>query len=72
MPRWPGAGYFVSRVSVSPLGVELVAKPLGEIAAGGAKLRFLDDLWPLHDAVAQSSLQFSMIRMRNAAPRRDA
>jgi hypothetical protein len=27
------------------------------------------DVWHLHDAVAASSLRFSMIRMRNAAPR---
>jgi hypothetical protein len=34
------------------------------------ELRLMPNLWSLHDAVASSTLQFSMIRMRNAAPRR--
>lgn len=31
--------------------------------------RALPSLWELHDAVAASTLVFSMIRMRNAEPR---
>jgi hypothetical protein len=34
----------------------------------GVELRVLPTLWPLRDAVLESSLQFSMIRMRNATP----
>ena len=65
----PGAGYFVSREAVVPIGVETVGDALRAIADSGAHLRVLEDLWPLHDAVARSSLEFSMIRMRNAKPR---
>lgn len=32
-------------------------------------LRVVPSLWPLHDAVVVSTLQFSMIRMRNAQSR---
>jgi hypothetical protein len=64
-----GAGYYISRQAVSPAGVEIVRDPISELRALGAELRILDDLWSLHDAVVASSLQFSMIRMRNAKPR---
>jgi hypothetical protein len=63
------AGYFVSRVAVDPLGVRLCADPIGELDQRGVVLRALPDLWPLRDAVAASTLQFSIIRMRNAQPR---
>lgn len=61
-----GAGYFVSRQAVVPDSVDIIQDPIGAIAASGTELRVLDNLWQLHDAVAASSLQFSMIRMRNA------
>jgi len=63
------AGYFVSRVAVDPLGVRPCADPIGELDQRGVALRALPDLWPLRDAVAGSTLQFSIIRMRNAQPR---
>jgi hypothetical protein len=69
-----GAGYFVSREAVSPTGVNVILSPRVELERRRIELRILDDLWSLHDAVAASSLVFSMIRMRNARPRqvRDA
>ena len=33
------------------------------------ELRFVPNLWPLRDAVVASTLQFSLIRMRNALSR---
>ena len=65
-----GAGYFVSREPVVPVQVEVIEDPLGELLRQGVEVRLLPSLWELHDAVASSTLQFSMIRMRNAAPRR--
>ena len=62
------AGYWVSRVSVTPGHVELIDEVIPAILARGVELRLLPNLWHLHDAVASSSLQFSMIRMRNALP----
>jgi hypothetical protein len=64
------AGYFVSRAAVVPARVAVVDDAIGELVRRGVELRVLPDLWDLHDAVAASSLQFSMIRMRNARPKR--
>jgi hypothetical protein len=63
------AGYFVSRQPVVPTEVEVVDDLLAELLERGVELRFVPNLWSLHDAVASSTLQFSMIRMRNALPR---
>ena len=63
------AGYFVSRESVLPTRVEVLEDPVSELRRRGVELRFLPDLWSLRDAVVASSLQFSIIRMRNALPR---
>jgi len=63
-------GYWVSREPVEP--VEVVG--LGELvelhAEALIELRVLASLWPLWDAVVASTLEFSGIRLRNAATRR--
>ena len=64
-----GAGYYVSRTAVTPIRIDKLSSILEALAATGARLQVMESLWPLHDAVAASSLQFSMIRMRNAIPR---
>ncbi|HEX8846081.1 MAG TPA: hypothetical protein VF791_15630 [Pyrinomonadaceae bacterium] len=61
------AGYFVSRVGVVPARVEIFDDPIAELLRRGVELRFVPSLWPLRDAVVASSLQFSLIRMRNAS-----
>lgn len=63
------AGYFISRVSVVPTRVEVFDDVLGELVKRSVEVRFVPNLWPLRDAVVASSLQFSLIRMRNALPR---
>ncbi len=63
------AGYFISRVAVVPSRVEFIDDPMAELLRRGVELRFLPDLWSLRDGVVASSLQFSLIRMPNAAPR---
>jgi hypothetical protein len=62
------AGYFVSPVSVVPTFVEAIDDPMSELLRRGVEVRLMPNLWHLRDAVAASSLQFSMIRMRNALP----
>jgi hypothetical protein len=64
------AGYFVSREAVEPACVHVVEDVLATLLGRGAELRLMPDLWPLRDAVVASSLRYSIIRMRNAAPRR--
>jgi len=63
------AGYWTSVESVQPLEVTLLVDLPVRIAQAGAELRVVDTLWPLHDSVVASGLDFSMIRMRNAGPR---
>ena len=66
------AGYFVSRVPVAPAHEEIFDDPMAELLKRGVELRFVPNLWPLRDAVVASTLQFSLIRMRNALPRETA
>ncbi|HYF62177.1 MAG TPA: hypothetical protein VD886_05140 [Herpetosiphonaceae bacterium] len=61
------AGYYVSPEPVAPLAVTPIADLLAALLAAGVELRLTPSLWPLQRAVAASSLEFSMIRMRNAA-----
>jgi hypothetical protein len=63
------AGYFVSRVPVRPLRVRVIDVPVSAILKRGVELRVQPSLWPLRDAVMESTLAFSIIRWRNAAPR---
>jgi uncharacterized protein DUF6886 len=64
------AGYHISRVPARPASVVVIDDAVAEIRKRGVDLRPMPDLWPLRDAVVASSLQFSIIRMRNALPRR--
>jgi len=63
------AGYFVSRAPVAPLCVRVVDDCLGELIGRGVEVRIMRNLWHIRDAVVSSTLQFSIIRMRNALPR---
>lgn len=63
------AGYFVSRTPVVPARVEVFDDLIAELLRREVELRFVPSLWALRDAVVASSLQFSLIRMRNALPR---
>jgi hypothetical protein len=63
------AGYFVSRVAVKPLAVQVIENAASALKARGVELRVQPSLWPLRDAVIESTLEFSIIRWRNAAPR---
>ena len=62
------AGYYVSRAAVMPLAVEPLDHLLERIATAGIEVRIMPSLWPLYHAVVNSTLQFSIIRMRNARP----
>lgn len=62
------AGYYVSRAPVAPAHVEVFGDPMTELLRRGVELRLVPTLWPLGNAVIASTLQFSLIRMRNALP----
>ena len=59
------AGYYVRRHAVTPAGIEII-EDAGALEQRGVELRTVPGLWPIRDAVVASSLQFSVIRMRNA------
>ncbi len=61
-----GAGYYISHQPVTPTAVRTIENPLLELAKHDVEIRILPSLWPLWEAVVNSSLQFSIIRMRNA------
>ena len=60
------AGYFVSNLPVVPTCVEVLDDLIVELLKRGVEVGFVPSLWPLRDAVVASTLQFSLIRMRNA------
>lgn len=64
------AGYWISRQAVTPLAEQVRTDLIRALVEAGAEVRVLQDFWPLSDAVAASSLEFSIIRKRNAMPRR--
>jgi hypothetical protein len=63
------AGYYVSRAPVLPTRVDVIDDAITELRRRNVELRVEFNLWPLRDAVASSTLMFSIIRMRNAQPR---
>ena len=60
------AGYYVSRVAVTPSSIWVIEDLLGELARRDVEVRVMDSIRALRDEVAASTLRFSMIRMRNA------
>ena len=63
-----GAGYYVSRDTVTPLECVEVDDVLQLHRSAGIELRITDDLWPLWDRVVSSTLEFSGVRLRNTRP----
>jgi hypothetical protein len=63
-----GAGYRVSRRATVPLAETRIDDILGALAERDVELRVMPSLWGLREVVIHSSLQFSIIRMRNAHP----
>ena len=63
------AGYYIAYEAVKPIAVRTIPNILDELLTRDIELRLVPSLWPLADAVTASSLNYSCIRMRNAAPR---
>ena len=68
-PTDNGAGHYISRVGVTPLRVLPIPDLLAELTSHDVELRVMPSLWKLRDAVIASTIQFSIIRWRNAQPR---
>lgn len=63
-----GAGYYVSHRPVTPLCESPIDDILGAMLEHDVELRIMASLWELREAVIHSTLQFSIIRMKNARP----
>ncbi|WP_212982594.1 DUF6886 family protein [Paenibacillus cineris] len=60
------AGYHVSRRPVIPMEVQRIDDLITAILNEGIELRITPSLQPLREQVLKSTVNFSMIRMRNA------
>ena len=72
VPQDTNAGSYVSHVAVVPSKVEPLGDPFQRLASAGVELRLMRSLRPLRDALIHSTVPFSMIRLRNAAPNQGA
>jgi len=59
------AGYYISTRSVSPLSVKPVSNILAELTNRNIELRLTPSLLPLAGNIKNSTLNYSMIRLRN-------
>lgn len=66
-----GAGYHVSTEPVEPVAVREITDVPAALLAEGVEWRVVPTLWPLHDAILNSTLGYSFIRMRHATARRE-
>ncbi|WPU97774.1 hypothetical protein SNE26_17240 [Mucilaginibacter sp. cycad4] len=60
------AGYYVSYKPALPIAVTVIDDIMATLLSRDIELRFMPSLTEIADAVRNSSLQFSLIRMRNA------
>jgi hypothetical protein len=69
-PHGVVGGYWVSTAAVEPLEMVDLGDLLERHARAGIELRILPSIWALWDRVVASTLEFSGMRLRNAALRR--
>jgi len=63
------AGYYISSQPEIPISVTTVTNVLNELLKHNVEVRIMPSLWDLRDAVVNSSLGYSAIRMGFASPR---
>lgn len=62
------AGYYISQVPVVPRAMRAIDNILAALLAQDVEVRIMPTLWVLRDLIVESTLEFSIIRMRNAQP----
>lgn len=63
------AGYYVSRKSETPVSVIEVDDVFSLLFTLKTEIRILDNLWPLAEKVMNTTLDWSLCRMKNALPK---
>lgn len=63
------AGYYVATTTQYPKGKYMLTDLFGELAKRNVEVRIVDNLWDIAEAVKTSTLNWSLCRMANAAPR---
>ncbi|USG68071.1 hypothetical protein NDK47_12640 [Brevibacillus ruminantium] len=66
VPVDENSGYYVSYNTVTPLSVEPMGDLITALVKANVELRLTPSLKPLRDALLDSTMCFSMIRLRNA------
>lgn len=64
------AGYYISRVCQKPIDIIRIDDIFAELIKRNIELRIVSSLWDIADEVKNSSLVWSLCRMRNAKPRK--
>lgn len=62
-------GYWLSRETVTPIGIVELGDLVSRHAGAGIELRAVASIWPTWDRIVGSTLEYSGIRLHNAAPR---
>jgi len=63
------AGYYVSEHTERPIGWTRIDDLYGALFEHGVEVRLVNNLWPLRDAVVNSTVNFSICDMWNAQPK---
>ena len=61
------AGYYLSHHEVEPVKVERVEDLVGKLLSHNIELRFTPNLYPIRNKVIASTVDYSIIRFRNAS-----
>lgn len=62
------AGYYVATAAQCPVATYVVSDLLGELIQRGIEVRIVDNLWKIANQVKESTLNWSLWRMKNAQP----
>ncbi|MFK5706383.1 DUF6886 family protein [Lysinibacillus boronitolerans] len=63
------AGYYTSEITQMPIHVSEINDIAKALLERNVELRIVDSLWEIHDDIQNTSLNWSMCRMRFAQPR---
>lgn len=64
-----GAGYYISREIETPISCHKIKNLITEMKIRDVQLGYVPNLWDMIEQVSQSTLEFSIIRKRNAQPK---